>query len=100
MENTLLQEESIIKILNKLTHNNKDFRYELEKSKTTESMYIVIHYKELVKRSCRISDHLSDKRLLNTLLIGKHTKRKTVEAFLSNVIKKLLNTYSKEIKND
>ena len=90
--NSLLTEESIIKVLNKLTHSKKDMSYTIEKSVTTFSFYITIYYND-VKRSARISDHISSKKLLNTLVIGKNTKRKTVESFLTNVVKKLIQTY-------
>lgn len=92
--NNLLDIQNLKKILNKITHNTSEMSYTIEESLSTASFYITIYYKD-VKRSARISDHLSNKKLLSTLLIGKHTKRKTIESFLTNVVKKLMATYEK-----
>lgn len=88
MEKQLLNSEFVEKEVRKILASYPEITYQIDTSHTTLSIYIRMFYRD-VKRTIRISDHLTNKTDIVTLIIAKHTKLKTLQSFVKNAIRKL-----------
>lgn len=73
--------------LNKIIKQNPELDIHIEKSETTESLYIYIKSQYKMK-VIRISDHICKDRKIKSVIIGKTTKNKTV----LNAVRKSINS--------
>lgn len=90
-ENGLIRCERVIKILNRLC--NGKYTYEIQQSKTTNSVYVRIMSGD-DRVSFRISDHAKPQETnvsitYRSFPVGKHTKEETLERFIQNRISTL-----------
>lgn len=98
MEKQLLNSDFVEKEVKKILASYPEISYNLDTSHTTLSIYIRMFYKDC-KNTIRISDHLTSKTDIKTLIIAKHTKLKTLQNFVKNAIRKLeLTSTLKRIK--
>ena len=97
--NKILDSEIIEKEIKKILQKNSDITYGMKSSNTTLSIYLRLYLGDC-KHTLRISDHLTKKTDVKTLLIQKNTKLKTVINFINSGIKTLrLVHFQKVLKN-